>query len=144
MTTLTPEEIAAIVTEHERARTTATPIRRVTHAHPEMSIDDAYAIQRAWVDLQVAGGSTIIGHKIGLTSRAMQQAMSIGEPDFGVLLDYIVPALGADHPDEVARRNTMVQLERMIADSQILRESGVEIVPAFFHIETGEVEFGIS
>jgi 2-oxo-hept-3-ene-1,7-dioate hydratase len=94
-TTLKPGEIVAIAAEHERARTTATPIRRVTHAHPDMTIDDAYAIQRAWVDLQIAGGSTIIGHKIGLTSRAMQQAMNIDEPDFGALLDYMAIDTGA-------------------------------------------------
>ena len=85
----------------------------------------------------------VLGHEgCGAVTAAMHGQRE--SQSLGVLLDYIVPALGADHPDEVARRNTMVQLERMIADSQILRESGVEIVPAFFHIETGEVEFGIS
>ena len=87
--TLAPDEIAAIAAEHERARLAATPIRRVTLAHPDMTIDDAYAVQQAWVDLQVSQGALVIGHKIGLTSRAMQQAMSIDEPDFGVLLDHM-------------------------------------------------------
>jgi 2-oxo-hept-3-ene-1,7-dioate hydratase len=39
------------------------------------------------VALQLAEGRQIIGHKIGLTSRAMQQASQIDEPDYGTLLD---------------------------------------------------------
>lgn len=57
-----------------------------------MTIDDSYAIQRAWVALKRARGRRIIGHKIGLTSRAMQLASQITEPDFGVLLDDMVIA----------------------------------------------------
>jgi 2-oxo-hept-3-ene-1,7-dioate hydratase len=93
--TLTGEQIEGIAAEHERARRTATPFRRVTLTHPDMTIGDAYAIQQAWVDLQVGAGGQVIGHKIGLTSRAMQQAMSIDEPDFGVLLDHMVIDDGA-------------------------------------------------
>jgi 2-oxo-hept-3-ene-1,7-dioate hydratase len=59
-----------------------------------MTIDDAYECQRAWVELQVAAGSRVVGHKIGLTSRAMQRAMNIDEPDFGILLDYMLMPSG--------------------------------------------------
>ena len=52
-----------------------------------MTIEDGYRIGRAWVALQVAGGNKVIGHKIGLTSRAMQMASQIDEPDFGTLLE---------------------------------------------------------
>ena len=48
--------------------------------------DDGYRVGRAWVALQVAAGRQVIGHKIGLTSRAMQMASQIDEPDFGTLL----------------------------------------------------------
>jgi 2-oxo-hept-3-ene-1,7-dioate hydratase len=44
-------------------------------------------VSRAWVALQLAEGRQVIGHKIGLTSRAMQQASQIDEPDYGTLLD---------------------------------------------------------
>ena len=103
-TTLSSGQIAQIAAAHETARTTATPIDPVTRSHPDITLDDAYAIQAAWVDLQVANGATIRGHKIGLTSRAMQQAMKIDEPDFGALLDYMfIPSGGsivaADHLD---------------------------------------------
>ncbi|NEY91697.1 2-oxo-hept-4-ene-1,7-dioate hydratase [Tabrizicola oligotrophica] len=55
--------------------------------HPEATMDDAYAVQRAFVDRKLAAGRRIIGWKIGLTSRAMQQQLNITTPDSGVLLD---------------------------------------------------------
>ena len=61
--------------------------RAVTLTHPSMDMDDAYAVQRAWVDRKIADGDPITGYKIGLTSRAMQQAMHIDTPDFGILLE---------------------------------------------------------
>ena len=65
------------------------PIRQVSQTWPEMQIEDAYAIQQMWADARVARGARVIGHKIGLTSRAMQQASQITEPDNPVkLLDY--------------------------------------------------------
>jgi 2-oxo-hept-3-ene-1,7-dioate hydratase len=54
---------------------------------PDMTLEDAYDVQRRWADARVAGGTKIIGRKIGLTSRAMQQASKITEPDYGVILD---------------------------------------------------------
>ena len=62
-------------------------IAPLTLKHPDMDMDDAYAIQKAWVDRKIADGRKVSGYKIGLTSRAMQMAMKIDTPDFGVLLD---------------------------------------------------------
>ena len=62
-------------------------VRMVSLDHPGMTLDDAYRIQAAWVALKLANGRTAKGRKIGLTSRAMQQALGIDEPDSGVLLD---------------------------------------------------------
>jgi 2-oxo-hept-3-ene-1,7-dioate hydratase len=89
MRTLTDEEVAAEAARHEQARVSARQIDPVTVEHPDMTIEDAYAIQRAWFDLETASGSTLRGHKIGLTSRAMQATMNIDEPDYGYLLDYM-------------------------------------------------------
>lgn len=102
--TLTPGEIAGLAAEHERARRTVVPCDPVTRRHPDATLEDAYAIQAAWIDLQLADGAAVRGHKIGLTSRAMQMAMQIDEPDFGALLDYMfIPSGGsitaADHLD---------------------------------------------
>jgi 2-oxo-hept-3-ene-1,7-dioate hydratase len=92
---LTPEQIRDLALAHQAARATATPFRAPTFEHPGMDLDDAYAVQRAWVDLDVAAGRTIVGHKIGLTSQAMQQQMQIDRPDFGALLDDMVIEDGA-------------------------------------------------
>jgi 2-oxo-hept-3-ene-1,7-dioate hydratase len=56
-----------------------------TREYPDITIEDAYAIQRAWTALQLDRGRVIRGHKIGLTSKAMQSAVGIAEPDYGVL-----------------------------------------------------------
>ena len=56
-----------------------------TREYPDLTIEDAYAIQRAWTALQLSRGRVVKGHKIGLTSKAMQNAVGIAEPDYGVL-----------------------------------------------------------
>ena len=62
-------------------------IRPVSLDFPHMEIADSYAIQDAWMAMKVAEGRTVRGRKIGLTSRVMQRAMHIDEPDYGTLLD---------------------------------------------------------
>ena len=74
------------------------PIEPVTLTHPELNMEDAYAIQKCWVEKKIAGGRRVIGYKIGLTSRAMQEAMKIDTPDYGVLLDDMVFANGSAIP----------------------------------------------
>jgi 2-oxo-hept-3-ene-1,7-dioate hydratase len=87
--TLTPSQISGLAEAHEQARRGAIGIDPVTREYPGATLEDAYAIQAAWVALQVADGEVVRGHKIGLTSRAMQMAMKIDEPDFGTLFDYM-------------------------------------------------------
>ncbi|WP_413742782.1 2-oxo-hept-4-ene-1,7-dioate hydratase [Sodalis sp. RH15] len=55
--------------------------------HPQMTLDDAYAIQGAWVKQKMLAGRKVFGWKIGLTSKAMQSALGIDTPDSGVLFD---------------------------------------------------------
>lgn len=98
MSTLSPDQIADLARRHDHARRTATPISAPTLELPAMDLDDAYAVQEAWMALEVANGKRVVGHKIGLTSQAMQQQMQIDEPDFGVLLDDMVFADGCDLP----------------------------------------------
>ncbi|HJV49842.1 MAG TPA: 2-oxo-hepta-3-ene-1,7-dioic acid hydratase [Noviherbaspirillum sp.] len=71
-------------------------VRQISLDHPEITIPDAYAIQREWIKLKLAEGRKIVGHKIGLTSRAMQMSSQIDEPDFGTLLDDMVYKDGSD------------------------------------------------
>ena len=86
---------AARLDRAERARR---QIRMLSLDHPHMTIEDAYAIQKAWIALKIAAGRAVRGHKVGLTSKAMQYAVGINEPDFGVLLDDMFFANGAEIP----------------------------------------------
>lgn len=84
---LSSDDVAAAAEalyEAEKNREQITPL---TLGHPDMDMNDAYAIQKAWVDRKIRDGRQVTGYKIGLTSRAMQLAMNIDTPDFGVLLD---------------------------------------------------------
>lgn len=78
-----------------QAETDRKPIQQVSRTWPDMEIEDAYAVQQLWADAKVKSGARIVGHKIGLTSRAMQMASKMNEPDYGVLLDSMVYADGA-------------------------------------------------
>ena len=84
---LSPEIHATLARQLYDARKTRTPLRHFSRQHPTMTIEDGYAIQRAWVQLEQADGRTIRGRKIGLTSRAMQLSSQITEPDFAPLMD---------------------------------------------------------
>src|SRR5438105_15240615 len=77
-----------------------TPVVQLSKTWPDITLADAYAIQGLVNEHKVAKGSKIIGNKIGLTSKAMQQSSQIDEPDFGVLHDYMLIADGAKIPFE--------------------------------------------
>ncbi len=88
--------ITLLARELYDARKARTPLRHLSQRHPEMTIDDGYAIQRAWVALELADGRSIKGRKIGLTSRAMQLSSQITEPDYAPLMDDMFFAQGGD------------------------------------------------
>jgi 2-keto-4-pentenoate hydratase len=69
---------------------TGEPLDPLTVTYPSLSLDMAYAIQRALVDAHRAAGRVLVGRKIGLTSHAIQQQLGVDAPDFGVLLDSYV------------------------------------------------------
>lgn len=82
-----PELAKKLALQLENARQTRSQLRHFSQAYPGMTLADGYAIQREWVKLRLAEGRTIKGRKIGLTSRAMQLASQITEPDYAPLLD---------------------------------------------------------
>ena len=84
---MTPESIAAAAEALDSAERSRTQIGLLSLANPGMSMDDAYAVQAAWVERKLGDGRRVIGRKIGLTSKAMQAALSIDIPDSGILLD---------------------------------------------------------
>ncbi|MBU4465039.1 MAG: fumarylacetoacetate hydrolase family protein [Actinobacteria bacterium] len=93
---LTPETIAMIADELADADRMHSVIPRITARYPEATIEDSYAIQAVWRDKNVAAGRTLVGRKIGLTSKAMQEATGITEPDYGVMFDDTVYPSGSD------------------------------------------------
>jgi len=88
---LSQQEIKTAADKLYQAELDGVQINPITLTHPNMTMDDAYAIQSAWVNRKIEhDGRKVVGYKIGLTSRAMQRAMNIETPDYGVLLDDMV------------------------------------------------------
>jgi len=77
------------------AERTRTPVVQLSKTFPHIAIEDSYWIQSEVTRRKIDGGRKLIGHKIGLTSKAMQQSSQIDEPDYGHLLDTMVVADGA-------------------------------------------------
>jgi 2-keto-4-pentenoate hydratase len=94
-------EAAALLAAAERDRV---PVPPLTGRWPDLTIDDGYAIQRHNVARRVAAGARVVGHKVGLTSAAMQEMLGVGEPDFGHLLDDMVVAGEAEAAAYLAPR----------------------------------------
>jgi 2-oxo-hept-3-ene-1,7-dioate hydratase len=95
---LPPTLIAQLARRLYEARRSRVQLRHFSREHPQMTIEDGYAIQRAWVALELADGRRVRGRKIGLTSRAMQQSSQIDEPDYAPLMDDMFFANGAQIP----------------------------------------------
>lgn len=84
---LDPTTIASLADELAEADRTHALIPRITARHPEATIADSYAIQGIWRQRKLAAGRRLVGRKIGLTSKAMQAATGITEPDYGLIFD---------------------------------------------------------
>lgn len=77
-------EAATALLEAERTRF---PTPQLSRLFSDMTIQDAYRVQDLWALARLEKGASVIGHKIGLTSRAMQRASKMTEPDYGRILD---------------------------------------------------------
>jgi 2-oxo-hept-3-ene-1,7-dioate hydratase len=82
---LPPDAIAAIADELAEAERTQTMVPLLTARHPGMTVEDSYAVQDEWRRRGIAAGRRPVGRKIGLTSKAMQAATGITEPDYGTI-----------------------------------------------------------
>jgi 2-oxopent-4-enoate/cis-2-oxohex-4-enoate hydratase len=92
-TTLDSAQVRHIAQRLFDAQRAARPIRRLTAEHETMTLADAYAIQRDLLRRRLASDARLVGRKVGLTSKAAQQMLKVGEPDFGCLLsDMSVPS----------------------------------------------------
>ncbi|MDO4637183.1 MAG: 2-oxo-hepta-3-ene-1,7-dioic acid hydratase [Lautropia sp.] len=95
---ISPHSIQQAALQLDEAERTGKQIGQLSLKYPDITLEDAYAIQRAWVEKKISGGRKQIGHKIGLTSRAMQVSSNITEPDYGTLLDDMLFEEGSDIP----------------------------------------------
>ena len=95
---MTPDDHATAAADLLEAERTGQQIGLLSLRHPEMGMDDAYAVQNAIYDQKLAQGRRVIGWKIGLTSKAMQYALGIDIPDSGILFDDMLFETGATVP----------------------------------------------
>jgi 2-keto-4-pentenoate hydratase len=79
-------------------------IGAITDSYPEMTVEDAYRIQLAGIEMKLAKGRRVIGKKIGLTSKGMQKLLGVDEPDYGILLNDMLLSEGFP-----CRRDTLLQ-----------------------------------
>ena len=87
LTVATRDELAADLAQAERSRE---PIAPLTAAYPDIDVVDAYEIQLLNIRRRLDAGATVYGHKVGLSSKAMQEMMGVNEPDYGHLLSDMV------------------------------------------------------
>lgn len=105
--------IARCAAELYGAESSRRPTEPLTRRFPRLTVPEAYLIQQANIERRVAGGERIVGHKIGLTAKAMQEMFGVNEPDYGHLLD------------------TMMHDEREPLDLSALIDPQIEVEPAF-------------
>lgn len=121
-------ELAHALDEAER---TKVQLGHFSAQHPDMCIADGYAVQRAWMALKREQGRVPIGRKIGLTSRAMQRAVNIAEPDYGLLLDDMLFPDGQDIPfDRFIEPRVEVELAFILSRRLEGRVSLVDVLSA--------------
>lgn len=97
LTTTQKEQAVASLLESHKSKIQG---KRPSEMFPEIEIEDSYAISSMVADNFVAEGAKVVGHKIGLTSKAMQAASKIDEPDYGYIFDSLLIENGAKVPFE--------------------------------------------
>ena len=95
---MTPEDHARAASDLLEAENSGRQIGLLSLRHPEMGMDDAYAVQKAIYAAKLSQGQKVIGWKIGLTSKAMQYALNIDTPDSGILFNDMVFNTGGTVP----------------------------------------------
>lgn len=101
---MNPETITALGDELYDALRACRVVDPLTTRYPEVTIEDAYRIQQRLNARRVAAGETVIGKKIGVTSKAVMNMLGVWQPDFGLLTDAMVYNEG-----EAIPANTLIQ-----------------------------------
>lgn len=116
----------AIADELYAAHEARSILPRLTARNPDMTVEDSYAVQTLWAKRRADAGRVVAGHKIGLTSKAMQAATGITEPDYGVIFDDQVFPSGSS-VDFDAFSNVRIEVELAFALSKPLAGDGCTI-----------------
>ncbi|MBE3572356.1 MAG: fumarylacetoacetate hydrolase family protein [Moorella humiferrea] len=120
----------AVAAELLAAEVSCKPIEPLTETYPDLTVEDAYRIQLAGIEMKKARGSRVIGKKIGLTSRAMQELLGVNEPDYGHLLDNMLLLEGEPcRRDELLLPRVEGELAFILKDT--LKGPGVTIADVF-------------
>src|SRR5947199_9966101 len=112
---------ADILMRAEKERKQATQLSKTW---PDINVEDAYAISTEVAKRKLAAGAKLIGHKVGLTSKAMQRSSQIDEPDYGYLMDFMMIADGG----KVAHENfclPRVEVELAFVLGKALKGPGI-------------------
>ena len=120
--------LSQLASELDASERTRQQIEHFSKRFPGMSVEDGYRIARKWVELQIARGRKVIGHKIGLTSRAMQVSSQIDEPDYGTLLDNMLYTAHEGAVLDIPKRNFIaprVEVELAFVLKSPLRGAGL-------------------
>jgi 2-keto-4-pentenoate hydratase len=130
---VTPEERTRLADDLAHAYGTRIPIDTPSKV-TTLSVEDAYAVQSLQVERWVSAGARVRGHKVGLTSRAMQQMFGVSQPDYGHLLDTMFLPPGA--PTAISRfLQVRVEPEIAFVLSRDLRGPGVTTADALQSVD---------
>jgi 2-keto-4-pentenoate hydratase len=138
------EVLLRLAEELAQAARTRVAVPLLSRRFPELTLEDAYRIQRISTVWRLGAGARIAGHKVGLTSDAMQEQMGIHEPDSGVVLDHMVAASGSslratDFMNPRIETEIAFRLGRDLtgpADLDAVRAAAAEVFLAFEILDT--------
>ncbi|NPD17914.1 2-oxo-hept-4-ene-1,7-dioate hydratase [Alterinioella nitratireducens] len=133
---MSPEDHARAARDLLEAERRGTQTGLLSRRYPGMTMDDAYAVQSALIAAKLAEGRRVIGWKIGLTSKAMQDALKIDTPDSGVLFDDMAFDDGVTIP---AGRFIQPRIEAEIAFVMKAPLGGADVTRAAVLAATGSV-----
>jgi 2-oxo-hept-3-ene-1,7-dioate hydratase len=124
---LSDDQRAEAVAQLLEAHRTKKPCVQLSRTFPDIEIEDAYAISSAISERRQKAGGRVVGHKIGLTSKAMQASSQIDEPDYGYIFDDMVLEDGAKvrHADYCVPR---VEPELTFVLKEPLKGPGVSVI----------------
>jgi 2-oxopent-4-enoate/cis-2-oxohex-4-enoate hydratase len=90
--------LTTLADELYRALDDRTTVAPLTERHPKITIEDAYRISRQVFERRLADGHTLVGKKVGVTSKAVQDMLGVHQPDFGYLTATMQYEDGAEMP----------------------------------------------